>query len=101
MGTLIFTIPMQQEDPDVALIEKALQNSITASRFFDAYELNEKNHTLIKHELSGKNVKLDLGGIAKGYALDCVTQQLMKHELPFLLNAGTCSISTYTPQGID
>lgn len=100
-GPLFSPFPMQQDDPDSSLIQAALANRITADQFFNAYELNQETQTLIKHEVEGKHVKLDLGGIAKGYALDCVTQQLNRHELPFLLNAGTSSISAYTPKGVN
>ena len=99
---LFSPFPMEQVDPDSDSIEQAKGCVILSDQLPLVFTLDEGSYTLTKNNSKCETgAKLDLGGIAKGYALDLVTKQLMDYQLPFLINSGTSSISAYTPQGVD
>lgn len=99
---LFSPFPMEQVDPDSDSIEQAKGCVILSDQLPLVFTLDEDSYTLTKNNSKCETgAKLDLGGIAKGYALDLVTKQLMDYQLPFLINSGTSSISAYTPQGVD
>ena len=99
---LFSPFPMEQVDPDSDSIEQAKGCVILSDQLPLVFTLDESSYTLTKNNSKCETgAKLDLGGIAKGYALDLVTKQLMDYQLPFLINSGTSSISAYTPQGVD
>ena len=99
---LFSPFPMEQVDPDSNSIEQAKGCVILSDQLPLVFTLDEGSYTLTKNNSKCETgAKLDLGGIAKGYALDLVTKQLMDYQLPFLINSGTSSISAYTPQGVD
>lgn len=99
---LFSPFPMEQVDPDSDSIEQAKGCVILSDSLPLVFTLDEGSYTLTKNNSKCETgAKLDLGGIAKGYALDLVTKQLMDYQLPFLINSGTSSISAYTPQGVD
>ena len=99
---LFSPFPMEQVDPDSDSIEQAKGCVILSDQLPLVFTLDEGSYTLTKSNSKCETgAKLDLGGIAKGYALDLVTKQLMDYQLPFLINSGTSSISAYTPQGVD
>lgn len=99
---LFSPFPMEQVDPDSDSIEQAKGCVILSDQLPLVFTLDESSSTLTKNNSKCETgAKLDLGGIAKGYALDLVTKQLMDYQLPFLINSGTSSISAYTPQGVD
>ena len=99
---LFSPFPMEQVDPDSDSIEQAKGCVILSDQLPLVFTLDEGSYTLTKNNSKCETgAKLDLGGIAKGYALDLVTKQLMDYQLPFLINSGTSSISAYTPHGVD
>lgn len=99
---LFSPFPMEQVDPDSDSMEQAKGCVILSDQLPLVFTLDEESYTLTKNNSKCETgAKLDLGGIAKGYALDLVTKQLMDYQLPFLINSGTSSISAYTPQGVD
>ncbi len=91
--------PVQNADPNGEDIKRALGCVVDANDIEEVIELNEENHSVIFHSYSSceDKVKLDVGAIAKGYALDLCKDILSEYEKPFLINAGASSIITYVP----
>lgn len=95
--------PMENTDPDQSLIDQALGCVVKPEDIDDIIILDETNHTVTFTSYNGctDKVIIDLGGIAKGYAVDIVGKALSEMELPFILNGGTSSILAYTPENMD
>ncbi len=73
------------KEPSIREIDAALQTTGT-----DAIQLDRKNLTVT---LLRNNLQLDLGGVGKGYALDCMQEVLQEWEIrDALLHAGYSSV---------
>lgn len=65
--------------------EKEIENNLALVNYKDIL-LNEENHSV---KLTKKNMKIDLGGIAKGYAADKIYEYLKQEKLErALINLG-------------
>ena len=95
--------PMENTDPSEETIDTALTCVVKPEDMMDTIVLDDSNHTVTFNTYAGCNgqVILDLGGIAKGYAVDLVSKALSEMNQPFILNGGTSSILAYTPDDMD
>lgn len=91
--------PVENNDPSSEDINKALGCVVSYKDIDSIIELNEDNKSVVfhKYDLCDSSVKINIGAIAKGYALDLCKETLSAYNKPFLINAGTSSIITYTP----
>ncbi len=94
--------PIEGEDPSSQDIEKALACVVSPDQISSVIELDQENSTVTFHSYPGceNNVIIDVGAIGKGYASDLAGEKLAEYELPFLINSGSSSILSYTPEGI-
>ena len=95
--------PMENTDPSEEEINTALSCVVKPDDMSETIVLDDSNHTVTFNRYDGCNgqVILDLGGIAKGYAVDLVSKALSEMSEPFILNGGTSSILAYTPDDMD
>lgn len=92
--------PVENTDPDETAINEALGCVVNAEDIDKIIELNDNNSSVIFHKYDSCNteVKIDVGAIAKGYAIDKCRDVLSEYNKPFLINAGASSIITYVPE---
>jgi thiamine biosynthesis lipoprotein len=82
----------EKKFPDLQKLEEA-----RASSGFEKMRLNPKNHSV---ELLAKNMKLDLGGIAKGYGVDEAMKVLQKYKVrSALVSGGGDMLASEPPPG--
>ena len=86
-----------QSDPDITEIEKAKACVISNDKLEEYIEIDKDNNTVYLKEYDGcsGSVKISLGAISKGYALDKIAEELKKYDSGFLLSAGGSSTLTY------
>lgn len=93
--------PMELEDPPEEEIQSALGCVVKPEDLSDVIVLDEENSTvaIMPYSSCDTSVVLDAGALAKGYASEQISLALQKYEVPFLINAGSSSISAYAPPG--
>lgn len=91
------SFPIENTDPDQEELQKAVACSISYTELDKVLEMNEKDSSVIFHEVPGCEVapKINLGAFAKGYILDEAYALLKTLDIPFLLDLGSSSIGTH------
>ena len=91
--------PVENSDPDEKDINKALGCVVKVEDIDSVIELDDNDNSIVFHKYDGCNdkVKIDVGAIAKGYAVEKTKEKMSVEEKPFLINIGSSSISTYVP----
>ena len=91
--------PVENTDPEDDDINKALGCVVEVDDIDSIIELNDSDNSIIFHKYEGceDEVKIDVGAIAKGYAVEKTKEKMSELEKPFLINIGSSSISTYVP----
>ncbi len=94
--------PIEGEDPAAEDIEAALACVVSPDEIRNVIELNPADSTVTFHAYDGceGSVIIDAGAIGKGYAVDLAGEKLSSYDLPFLINSGSSSILSHTPEGI-
>ncbi len=87
-----FNENIYNNDPNITSINNALKSVVNYQELDDYLILNEKEKSIIIKEYHNHKININLGALAKGYALDYINDLFINNE-PAIISCGNSSIS--------